>query len=191
MVLRLEVASEAAVTRRISQPRLFPIERPLGPHLPGALVDWTEWQHDIPTPLPAASADADPTHAKRDDDITAAAEAWYAGAEAELTTLYGVFGTIDEARYLGLGMPHSEVLNTASRRFTHVPDCLGLIGQRLDWTLRGVHLMKSLGILIVDAAKLRHVSPTPHAVSTADKHIDTLSRIGHRAAAFARETWAI
>ncbi len=45
----------------------------------------------------------------------------------------------------------------------------------------------SLGPVILKAAAMRGTTPTHLAVTRADRHIDTLSRLCHRAAAFARE----
>ncbi len=99
---------------------------------------------------------------------------WYAGAECEIASMYGTAGTEDEVAYMGMGLAPRFVLDSGGGRFRHVPDELGLIGQRLTWVSRGLDVWQRVGIRRsndIDTTKLT----------------DTLWRLGHRAVAFLGE----
>ncbi len=124
--------------------------------------------------------------------LTKSVEQWYAAAEAELTTQYGRFGKEDEVNYLGIGMHPVVIEESAPSRYISSPDALGLLGHRMDWTIRGLHLVLSLGPLIIQSftnAIGDEAGPARAALARpkCEVHIDTLSRIGHRACAFGRE----
>ncbi len=171
IVLHLNLHTIASPTRRLKQPRILPVHRPMGPHLPGIIIDWAKWSD------PAAERDAAPA----DDRITDSMNEWYAGAEAELLTQYDLIGHSEEHSYMGLGMPPEEVMETAVKRFRDVPDNFGILGHRLEWTCKAVHLALSLGPIIIESAG------TTCGSDRARQHVDTLSRYGHRACSFARE----
>ncbi len=176
-VLHLNLHTSGAPTRRLRQPRILPVERPTGPHLPGIIIDWAKW----------AAPDTGASEGQAQDIVSAALDTWYTGAEAELLTHYGLIGHDDESSYVGIGLPPEEVVDTATRRFRDVPNSFGILGHRLEWTCRAVHLANALGHIIYSSAHGRDGSAPPRSVA---RHTATLSRIGHRACSFARDCHA-
>ncbi len=155
----------------------------MGPQKPGLVIDWGQW-HGPPRMEPARGGDK----AQQVADITRAAESWFAGAEAELTTVFGVAETDDEPHYLGLGRAHREVVEKAPNRFRDIPDAEGLLGHRVEWALKSLHLARDIGGII--RAGAGQPSPLGGSVISTDainRHVDTLSRLGHRALAFLHE----
>ncbi len=179
VVLHINLKASVHATRRIRQPRLLPIERPGSVHLPGAVIDWSAWAEGVPGMADGQRHDV--------ESLTRATETWYAGAEAELATLFGVFGTEEEKNHLGMGLPHVVVQESSPSRFSSTPDVLGILGQRLDWALRGLHLVLSLGPAVIQFHALADANRDEKEAARVAVHVDTLSRIGHRAAAFAAE----
>ncbi len=154
VTLELHVRRARAACRRLAKPRSYPPDTPLGPMPAGILVDWGNY---------------DPRQ-----DIESNLNMWYAGAECEVATMYGTAGTEDEVAYMGMGLAPRVVLDSAGGRFRHVPDELGLIGQRLTWASRGLAAWQRVGI-----RKSNGIDVTGLA--------DILWRIGHRAIAFLGE----
>ncbi len=183
IVLDIPLLAEPVLTRRLVQPRLLPIEKPTEVHPPALIVDWKRWNgpRDVEE-VSGCEKDA------QVDAITRAAESWCAGAEAELLSIYGLAGHKDEAHYLGIGQPHRVVEERTRTRYRDVADPEGLLGHRIEWTLKSLCLARDLGGIIRGGSG--RPSPLGPASITSDiieRHIDTLSRIGHRAMAFGRE----
>ncbi len=79
---------------------------------------------------------------------------WHAGAEVELFTKFGVYGTEEEKVHLGIGDMPREVSAPMRGRFRSTPDELGLIGHRLAWAgrnlafvLRNACVLTAFGVL--------------------------------------------
>ena len=115
---------------RLSRPKPLPIERPIGPQRPGIAIDWGRWEE-----------------VKRFEDYsggtngTAALTTWFAGAEAELTTKYGLARTEEESAVLGLGCKSKEVWCHPRGRFRDVPDELGILGHRLALAAKALRMV--------------------------------------------------
>ncbi len=156
--------------RRMRRPKPFPIERAVGPTMPGMQVNWDEWDSlDKVNMCPAFDEDC----------FSAAVESWHAGLEVELGTLFGTIGGENEADYLGLGAAPEFVDEQCRSRYRDVPSEVGLLGHRLAWAAKGLHLLSLHSPTIFEAGVLPY-----------DRRAllgDMVSRIGWRAAAFARE----
>ncbi len=183
IVLEITLQDEPAVMRRLVQPRLLPIEKPAAEQSPTIVIDWNRWKG----PQEVSEA-LDQDKGNQVSAITRAAETWCAGAEAELLSAFGLAGQEDEPHYLGIGRPHKIIEERARSRYRDVSDSEGLLGHRLEWTLKSLNLARDLGDLIrAGVGRTSPLGKTDITVNTIDRHVDTLSRIGHRAMAFARE----
>ena len=182
VMLNLAARSVLGFSRALSQPRVLPAGDPRGPMPPAAAVQWEG----------AAPVEVD--FARRLDH-------WYAGAEFELMGLFGLQGADDEGAHLGLGCHGREVERRVGGRYCGSPDQLGLVGQRLAWTMRSAKAVSIAGSsLPVSSARGPRCSPpldalldyrhpyfhfcdNPRAVSAAR----CLVAVGRRSAAFAAE----
>ncbi len=134
VIVRFEGKRALGTARRLVQPKPLEVHRPCGPMPAGIQVTWNNWkprghttdQHMAGTPRNVSNTDVDE---------------WFAGAEAELLTVFGVAGSPDEARFGGIGAPLVEVKGNVGPTRRETPDALGLLGQRLAWAGRGVHLV--------------------------------------------------
>ncbi len=152
--------------RRLARPRPLPPDRPYGPMPAGFHVDWTGWLE---------GGGDEVFSLERAAELT---DAWYAGAECEINTVYGVARTDDEVAHLGLGLPTREVEGCMGR-YRHSPDELGIVGHRLTWMARAL------------AAFVRHARAVKDG-GWATWQMDILSRLGQRARAFTldkKEKW--
>ncbi len=118
--------------RKISLPRTLPVDRPVGPQLPAQHVEWDGW-----------CSDAKHTFGAGELDLDTAAQQWGAGAEVELFGIFGIHGYDDAHAYCGIGLPRHEVEMAPARTFRHTPDPQGLLGHRLNWTIRQLHFASS------------------------------------------------
>ncbi len=135
--VRVQIRARATIprVRRLSLPRMFPIERPVGPQLPPQRVRWEQWASSLERQGGEGGAE------QGKHIVEEASKEWHAGVELELR---GVFGCGDEdvaGPYLGIGAPRHVVENTAERMFRHTPDWQGLVGHRLAWTSRHLHMV--------------------------------------------------
>ncbi len=111
-----------------------------------------------------------------DDDLyNKAVETWYAGVECELADSSGLFGTDEEATFLGIGAKPRFVEQQGRGRFRNVADHAGLLGQRIAWTLHALHCMRLHAPAISDGR------------DEDGRRRDLLCRLAHRALAFLRE----
>ncbi len=203
----LQTDGRIPLIRKLSIPRLLPIDRPIGPQLPATTVEWDPW-HERARTLGAV-------------DLDAATLEWSAGAEIELLGLFGKLAKEDRAKFTGIGMKRKEIAATPSRSFRDVPDAVGIIGHRLNWTIRQLHFVVTHGPSLVrhgeamvatfgregaarrqagrarDAAR-RRTSPTSTTGASLGDHLqhrddplpwqyDVAWRVACRAAAFLRE----
>ncbi len=97
VTLELSARNGRAPCNRIARPRPYPPDPPAGPHPPGIRINWGTFDH-------ARSIDA-------------SLEQWYAAAECEIATLYGVAATEDEVAHMGLGQPPRQVADSRGGRF--------------------------------------------------------------------------
>ncbi len=130
--LRLTIPKDAGLTRRLRQARTLPINRLVGPlALPRYRVDWDGWD---------SARRSDTALGTDTETINRLTREWYAGAEVELIQTHGV-DFDDSATYGGIGQA-PVVVGTASRgRFRDSADALGLLGQRLMWTSKGLWMV--------------------------------------------------
>ncbi len=87
---------------------------------------------------------------------------------------------------MGIGLPHEEVIENTPNRFRDVANCMGLLGHRIEWAIKGLHLMCTLGPIIVQGIPTHDINDERRSFRYT-RCCDTLSRIGHRACSFARE----
>ncbi len=155
--------------QRLSSPKPLPVHRPVGPLLPGIAVDWEKLNLDD---LLGGNME--------EGDISKVCEtcSGVAGAECELASSLGVSGTDEEARYLGLGEDPRIVKYRGRGRFRDVSSDLGIIGRRLNWVAKSLHLV------------LIHSSSIAVGNDLDGARADVLMRIGHRAWALSREKWS-
>ncbi len=142
----------------------------MGPTLLGMTVNWDDWE----------SLDRINQCTDLDEGcFSTAIEAWYAGFEVELGSLFGTLGTDEEAAYLGIAREPEFIEEVCRSRYRDVPSEVGLLGHRLAWTAKGLHLLGLHTPVIYKAG----VFPFDRRASFGD----SVSRIGWRAAAFSRE----
>jgi exonuclease III len=162
VVLELTLTTAGEKAYRLSQPRLLPVDPPVGPLLPRvAEVAWGDWTTTI-----------------NDDDrmdaegLGRAVTQWSAGAEVELFDSLGI-PPDERVHYMGIGAETRVVTASATGRFRDVADELGITGQRLCWALKGVRLLTSAAAAAPGSDAQR-------------KRIEVCSRLAWRAAAFLR-----
>ncbi len=128
--LRVAIRREVQWIRRLTQPRLLDVERPVGPQKDTEKVDWVAWDSGLAT---GGDRDHD------DGALTKAVLEWSAGVEHELFGIFGVTDPKQAERFSGIGLPRDEVWANGNRRFASTPDDLGLLGHRLAWAARALH----------------------------------------------------
>ncbi len=130
-----------AVERRLATPKPLPIHPLIGPRQPKPGVDWRAWE--------AISA-AEQLDEFDEAVITRAAQTWYAGAEQELLERFDLEGAPEGDAYRGLGLVANEIVGNPSRRFQNSSSRLGLLGQRLGWVCKALHIMQLHGRALLD-----------------------------------------
>ncbi len=130
VVLRLRCPRSLGLSARVVQPRLFGSSRPEAGdqgQRPRYEVDWDSW---------LCNGDDD------DADVNdAAVSEWFAGAALELSGVFNIQDTQDEAHYAGIGKEVRVVQSAAGSRRRGAPDDTGLIGHRLSWVARYLHVV--------------------------------------------------
>ena len=165
VAIRLNARRPVTHVTRLTRPKPLPIDRPIGPQLPGIHVQWQSWN---------SLAKVEGSRHFDETKFSAAVESWYAGAECELNTVFGNARVDSEGQYLGLGMQPVEVSALEQGRFRSVPDELGLIGHRMAWAARGLRILQAYG-------------PCWESQRDPEAILHLWGAIGHRAAAFLRE----
>ncbi len=102
LLLTLKSRRESTTTRRLVQPRLLPVKRPIGPLLPNGAVAWEKWK---------AGEALDSMETMDEDLMEKAMTTWFAGAEHELFGALGVSGE-DQAACSGVGLQPAFVTDT-------------------------------------------------------------------------------
>ncbi len=110
-----------------------------------------------------------------------ALQEWYASAECELLTIFGITGAEDEAAHLGLGRDTRLVKCAASTRRLSVPDEVGLLGHRLAVAAKCTRIVILWAPWLAGQRAAEPAGDRPKDVAR------VLSSIGHRAVAFLRE----
>ena len=149
----------------VSRLKPLPVDRPIGPQLPGIRIDWGSWT------TPAVDGEG------FDENVfTRMVQTWYAAAECELNTVCGHAGVEGETASMGIGRVSKEHRTTVRGRFRDVADELGVIGHRLAWTVKWLRTAQayasSAGAAGVDRQQAR-----------------TLLGASRKAAVFAAEKW--
>ncbi len=126
--LSLPLGRPSVLSRRLQQPRLLPIERPIGPlQVAQYAIDWESW----------ARGKDDNTDGGAKESLDKLTREWFAGAEIELIESHGM-DLRDAAHYSGLGQAPVTVQANRNGRYSNVADELGLVGQRLAWSAKGL-----------------------------------------------------
>ena len=167
--LKLQCGKKATMVRRLSSPRMFPAEKPVGPMMPQVGVAWENWQ------AIRRAESTDEGRAGSDEAIDEATETWFAGAEQELVEFFGL--SEDEAgSYRGIGARAKVVEGREQGRFRHTADYLGIAGHRSAWVCRSLHLVSLHAEIIAD-------------MGDTCWQADLLRRMGHFAGAL-KKKWA-
>ncbi len=95
VVLSIRCPTTVDEVTRLAMPKPLPVERPIGPTLPGDRVDWNDWEKINKLESHGTTVDL--------DDIDEVASDWYVGAEAELMAVMGAGLEGDATSYLGIG----------------------------------------------------------------------------------------
>ncbi len=137
VVLRLRCPRALGATTRVVQPRIFSAEHPAQTTADSGLdssghdglydVDWEEW---VMNPPESGRGVGDKTISE-----------WFAGASLELSNIFGIQGTVDEPHYAGIGRGVRTVQAAAGPRRRGAPDASGLLGHRLSWASRYLHIV--------------------------------------------------
>ena len=163
--LRIAGGGLGATNMVVRRPRPLPIDRPVGPQLPGIKIEWDSW-----APHAAANGGFD------EDRFAHMVELWYAGAECELNTACGRAAVNDEASSLGLGRAATTYRAPVRGKFRDVADELGVLGHRLAWAAKWLRTVQAYG-----------VSAGTHGL--APQQVLTLLGASAKAAGFAAEKW--
>ncbi len=116
---------------RLAGPRLLPAGRPIGPQLMADKVDWGNW---------GSIKNAMNCESYQEDTMAEVTREWYAGAECELMGVFGLQG--DGAKpFSGIGLDPRVVEGCAGGRFQDAADEEGLIGHRVAWASKALHLV--------------------------------------------------
>ncbi len=178
--LRLTTPHSRREVQRLAVPRPLPVSRPIGPQPPGCRVDWSGWAQRS-----GLAADQSGNDISADlPTVEAALESWFAGFEAELFTVFGVYGSPGETAYSGIGSLPEVVAGSGQGRFRDVHDDGGTIGHRLAWAAKALHQVASAAERVRRAAA---AAMTESERQRNDRIIDIIRRLGHRAEAFLRE----
>ncbi len=129
--LTMDLGVQLVTSMVIPRPRPLPVDRPIGPQLPGAWIDWEGWRmrHGEMLSTENSASNRNMEHLFK---------CWYAGAEAELNTKFGIFGTELEGEYLGMGSFREPEERVERGRYRDTPMELGLLGHRLAWASRAL-----------------------------------------------------
>ncbi len=96
VTIELKLPRDDGNERRLWQPRLLPVYRPIGPLLPvREEVDWNAWQ---------TGCELDDLNDFNADLMTRAVFTWSAGVEVELMGALGIHED-DQEHYMGVGLP--------------------------------------------------------------------------------------
>ncbi len=131
-VIHLRCPRALGEARRLSQPRLHEVARPDAGERSKVEVDWSRWLAEVESNGDEGDDD--------DDDLAARCEQWYASADLELCAMFGIVDTPEEAHRAGLGLPQREVAAASVSRRRGAPDEGGVLGHRLAWASKGLHL---------------------------------------------------
>ncbi len=124
---------------RLVRPRLLPAQKPPDrSKLSGTAIeiDWSGWLQNLPNI----------DDVRFDDDLTsidASLDQWYACANAELCSMFGMTGEEAEAHHTGIGVAPRTVAAPAGLRRRGTADEAGQLGHRLAWASKAVHLALS------------------------------------------------
>ncbi len=132
VVFRLRCPRALGEARRLSQPKLHEVERPDGSARSNVEVDWSRWLKEL-----GDGDEGDEGHA---DDLAMRCEQWYASVDLELCAIFGIADTAEEPRHAGLGLAQREVVAATVSRRRGTPDEGGMLGHRLAWASKGLHL---------------------------------------------------
>ncbi len=126
----LETKGRVPSIRRLSTPKVLPVERPFGPQLPATKVEWEQWGRALHDRAQNGNIDLD-----------VMAQEWSAGAEVELLSVFGKHAVDDRIAYTGIGLRREEVIAAPARSFRNTPDSQGILGHRLNWVVRQLHFI--------------------------------------------------
>ncbi len=167
-----------AVERRLATPKPLPIHPLVGPRQKKTGVDWGAWE---------AIDAADRLEDFDEAIITRAAQTWYAGAEQELLERFDLECAQEGDAYRGLGLVADEIEGSPSRRFRNSSSRLGLLGQRLGWACKALHLVQFHGRAVLEEFPVgeEHEGRRPGSEGVhhtrREAAIGVLRSIGHRA----------
>ena len=182
VVLSISAQVALGASSAMVQPRLLPVGNPPGPMPRAARVNWEGFDEVVL-------------------DVGQKMNMWYAAAELELLGCFGLQGSDEEAAFMGLGCHGRTATRRACGRFRGSPDTLGLVGQRIAWTMKSA---KAVALAVSALPVMPAVGPRvipPLEALTDHRHpfflflgnrrtcevVRGLVAIGRRAAAFAVE----
>ncbi len=142
--IRIQGARSLGLGRRMTQPKVHGVEKPETVKPVGLRVDWEQWLQTEQGGGHTDYADID------DDDFDSLVSQWYSGAELELNGVFGHVGQDSEADYMGIGQMSRVVACALGNRRRGASDDAGLIGHRLSWTARGIHLVNRWAFKVDD-----------------------------------------
>ncbi len=176
VVMTVQGQRSLGTVQRIVQPRILNVSRPIGPMAPGYRVAWEQWHQED------GVADGQP-QAASPTGMEGLTDQWFAGAEAELLTTYGIARGDDEPHYSGIGKPVRMVEGTAGPSMRETPSATGLLGHRLAWAARALHLVNRWGHLFGRCDN----TATACTQRQRRRAEDLIRAHGHRAIAFLKE----
>ncbi len=178
--LSIDMNTRPSTSTVLPRPRPLPVERPIGPTFLGAWIKWDDWREEY-TGRGVDGCTHDQGGEIDGQRLDDAIKTWYAGAEAELNSKFGVFGAPHEHEYLGLGSFQEPVGRIDRGRYRDTPIELGLLGHRLAWTARALSTAIRYSGWLIKGDLEKH--PNDKRAKLALQ----LRRLGHRAEAYRLE----
>ncbi len=167
VILTLEVARTKHENRRLAMPRQLPMKPPIGPRQVKTGVNWAGWKESV---------EVDARQGIDSSSLGKLVDAWYAGAEQELLETFDLDNDGDGDDFLGIGLIRNEAMGCSEGRFRDTPDWTGLLGQRLGWTSKALHLTWRHGSALINDHGHEHMQ-------VREAKLDMLRRFGYRACA--------
>ncbi len=163
----MEVARTKHEIRRLAMPRKLPMKPPIGPRQVTTGVNWAGWKESV---------EVDARQGIDSSSLGKLVDAWYAGVEQELLKTFGLDNGGDGDDFFGTGLIRNEAMGCSEGRFRDTPDWTGLLGQRLGWTSKALHLTWRHGSALINDHGHEHMQ-------VREAKLDMLRRFGYRACA--------
>ncbi len=170
--IRIQGARSLGLGRRMTQPKVHSVDKPETVRPAGIRIDWEHWLKTEPGGDHVDYAEVE------DGEFDNLVSQWYSGAELELNGVFGHVGQESETDYMGIGQMSRVVECALGNRRRGASDDAGLIGHRLSWTARGIHLVIRWAFNFSGEGQIAEIRPDMKRL---------IKSFGYRATAIMRE----